>query len=222
MNWEESRALTPLKRDFLRRFFERNQAFFLTGGSALGIFYLEHRLSYDLDFFTTEPTTVNWHLLDNLIRGIAEESRAQCRTISASPDFHRFDLTRGADRELLDFVIERVPQVDVQKELFGIMRVDTLREIMLNKVCTLIGRTEIKDLVDLYFLRQRGWSVAEHLGDARKKEGGLDPAMISFLLADLRVERTPDYLLKPLEAHELNQFIRDLQQALAAMAFPES
>jgi hypothetical protein len=25
--------------------------FFLTGGSALVIFYLEHRLSYDLDFF---------------------------------------------------------------------------------------------------------------------------------------------------------------------------
>lgn len=39
MNWEESKALTPLKRDFLKAFFDRSQAFFLTGGSALGIFY---------------------------------------------------------------------------------------------------------------------------------------------------------------------------------------
>ena len=49
MNWEESKALTPLKRDFLKGFFDRGQSFFLTGGSALGIFYLQHRLSYDLD-----------------------------------------------------------------------------------------------------------------------------------------------------------------------------
>ena len=54
MNWEESKALTALKRDFLIAFFDRSQAFFLTGGSALGVFYLQHRRSYDLDFFTTE------------------------------------------------------------------------------------------------------------------------------------------------------------------------
>ena len=56
MNWEESKALTPLKRDFLRQFAGRNQAFYLTGGSALGIFYLEHRLSYDLDFFSLDAS----------------------------------------------------------------------------------------------------------------------------------------------------------------------
>ena len=43
MNWEKSKALTPLKRDFLKAFFEREHRFFLTGGSALGIFYLQHR-----------------------------------------------------------------------------------------------------------------------------------------------------------------------------------
>ncbi len=50
MNWEKSKALTTLKRDFLCAFFARNNSFFLTGGSALGIFYLQHRYSYDLDF----------------------------------------------------------------------------------------------------------------------------------------------------------------------------
>ena len=64
MNWEESKALTPLKRDFLKAFFDRSQAFFLTGGSALGIFYLQHRLSFDLDFFTTDEH-LQWHILDN-------------------------------------------------------------------------------------------------------------------------------------------------------------
>ena len=64
MNWEESKALTPLKRDFRVAFFEHGSSFFLTGGSALGLFYLDHRLSFDLDFFTTDDA-LDWHLLDN-------------------------------------------------------------------------------------------------------------------------------------------------------------
>ena len=34
MNWENSKAITALKRDFLKRFAARNRDFFLTGGSA--------------------------------------------------------------------------------------------------------------------------------------------------------------------------------------------
>jgi len=30
--------------------------------------------------------------------------------------------------------------------------VDTLHEILLNKICTLVSRCEVKDLLDLYFL----------------------------------------------------------------------
>ena len=54
MNWEDSKACTPLKRNFLRAWFSQEQRFFLTGGSALGLFYLDHRRSYDLDLFTSE------------------------------------------------------------------------------------------------------------------------------------------------------------------------
>lgn len=54
MNWEDSNACTPLKRDFLRLWFAEEQRFFLTGGSALALFYLDHRRSYDLDLFTSD------------------------------------------------------------------------------------------------------------------------------------------------------------------------
>ncbi len=220
MNWEESKALTPLKRDFLRRFAERNQTFYLTGGSALGIFYLEHRLSYDLDFFTLDADAINWHLLENQIIALASEISACCRTITASPEFHRFELTRGTEREILDFVIERAPQVDRQKEKFGNVCVDTLREIMVNKICALVGRCEVKDLVDLYFLRKRGLDVADHFATAQTKEGGLDPAMISFLLSQVKVDRVPDYLLQPLDLADFNRFIRKLQETMAKLAVP--
>jgi len=51
VKWEESSACTPLKRDFLRAWFTEDQRFFLAGGSALGLFHLHHRLSFDLDLF---------------------------------------------------------------------------------------------------------------------------------------------------------------------------
>lgn len=222
MNWENSKALTPLKREFLRPFFAQTEKFFLTGGSALGIFYLDHRRSYDLDFFTTDTESMAWHVLTNQLLGIAAGIGAQCRNLIASPEFQRFELTRGAEREILDFVIERVPQVDPQKASFDTIRVDTLREMIANKLCTLVGRTEVKDLIDLYFLWKQGHDILAHLPDAQRKEGGLDPAMISYLLAEVHVSAIPEYVLQPLSVAELNTFIRQLQQEFANRSFPST
>ena len=159
MNWEKSSALTALKRDFLRGFFARRQAFFLTGGSALGVFYLRHRLSYDMAFFTTDRD-VDWHALDNDVVDISRDIAARCEPITA-------------------------------------------------------------DLVDLYFLHKRGFTVSDHFADARKKEGGVDPATISFLLANVQIDRTPDYLLEAMDLADLKRFVDDLRDTLAAMSFPE-
>ncbi len=221
MNWEESKALTTLKRDFLKAFFERSQAFFLTGGSALGVFYLQHRLSYDLDFFTTDER-IEWHLLDNDVRSISGAIGAECEAITAAPAFRRYALKRGAVREILDFVVEMSPQIDAEKERFGKVRVDTLREIAVNKICTLVGRCELKDLVDLFFLSKRGFLVREHLDEARRKEGGLDPAMLSFILARTTVDQVPDYVLEALDLDDLRNFVRNLQREFAELAYPDT
>ncbi len=49
-------VLTQLQRRFLQAFFVREVGtrFFLTGGTALAAFYLHHRLSGDVDLFTTD------------------------------------------------------------------------------------------------------------------------------------------------------------------------
>ncbi len=220
MNWEESRALTPLKHDFLVPFFARMPQFFLTGGSALGIFYLEHRLSYDLDFFTTAEH-VDWHVLDNELLAIANQIEADCSSITVSPTFRRYELRRKDEREILDFVIEFTPQIDSEKQVIGGLHVDTLREITVNKICTLAGRSELKDIVDLYFLDQHGYHVADHFEEARQKEGGLDPAMMSYLLENLPIQEVPEYVLKSVDVDALRQFKECLRKLLAEMAFPE-
>ena len=69
---EHPRVLTPLQAEFLDVFFQQPVAhdFFLTGGTALAEFYLQHRYSQDLDLFTLSQETLD--LISAAIPGLAE------------------------------------------------------------------------------------------------------------------------------------------------------
>ena len=220
MKWEESKALTPLKRDFLHKFFEKETRFFLTGGSALGIFYLEHRCSYDLDLFTTDR--FDWVEVDGWIRWCASEIRATITILKDAPTFRRYQMRRADESEILDFVLDAGLQVDPEKNTFDRIRVDTLHEIVVNKVTTLIGRCEVKDLVDLYFLEAEGFKVENYMEEAALKDGGLDPAMVAILLGAVKINEMPDYLLKPLSVDALRDYIDKLRLRMAALAYPSN
>ncbi|NUO82117.1 nucleotidyl transferase AbiEii/AbiGii toxin family protein [candidate division KSB1 bacterium] len=45
--------LTTSQNSFLTEFFQLTQDFYLTGGTALSAYYLQHRYSEDLDLFTS-------------------------------------------------------------------------------------------------------------------------------------------------------------------------
>lgn len=220
MNWEDSNACTPLKRNFLLAWFAQEQRFFLTGGSALGLFYLDHRRSYDLDLFTSDE--VEGKEVQNLVQRTAAQIGADCAALRTAPDFHRFRLTRGEERELVDVVVDRAPQLDTQKARFGSIRVDTLREIIANKLTTLLSRTELKDVVDLYFLEQAGHDLLAAIPDAQNKDGGWEPAVVSMLLAGLRVTELPGWMIKELSLSDLETFLNRLRLAIANLALPEA
>jgi len=218
-SWEKSRALTPLKKDFLKEFFAIENRFFLTGGSALGIFYLDHRLSYDLDFFTMNKD-VDWKHLESNLHVVCRKIDSRMEPITKSPSFQRFQLTRNKEHEIIDFVIEWVEQINPQKNVIDGMQVDTLEEIGTNKICTLLGRAEIKDVIDLYFLSKNGFDIIAHIDMAMKKDGGLDSATLSYIISDIKIKELPDYLLKTVSLDELNTFLSKLKSGLADIAFP--
>ena len=218
-NWERSSALTPLKHDLLIALFRHTRDFFLTGGSALGIFYLDHRRSYDLDLFSVED--VDWHRLSNDIAVIGKEIGADIRQITASVTFRRYIAERAGEKETIDFVRELAPQICPVKNEFGEIRVDTLEEIAVNKWCALLGRSEIKDLVDLYFLSQRldVWALFDR---AHEKEGGVEPSILSHLVSQIPIAEIPDYLIAPLTIEALSDFVARIRQFLDQKSFPET
>lgn len=220
MTWENSNAVTPLKRDFLKAFFAREARFFLTGGSALGLFYLDHRFSYDVDLFS--PDRPDWLEIDGTMRQCTKDISAMLELRRDAPTFRRYQLLRDEEREVVDLVLDIDPQLDPEKLWIDRIRVDTLREIMVNKITTLIGRCEIKDLVDLYFLEQEGYRVEDYFKDASRKDGGLDAGMISLLLNSLEITEAPDYLIKPLSVEALRSFADDLKRRMALLAYPDA
>jgi predicted nucleotidyltransferase component of viral defense system len=182
MDSSPASALTQLQQDLLREFFAREQRFFLTGGGALAGFYLKHRATEDLDFFA--PPELD---LDDAAINL-REAAAACGALVESQrhahDFHRYLIRRGGESCLVDLVVDRAPMIVSEKVRLGQMRLDPLREIAANKICTLLGRAENKDLRDVRELLGLGFDLREAMRDAERKDGGVSAATLAFLLAD--------------------------------------
>lgn len=209
-------GLDNFQQEILVAFFARQRGFYLTGGAALAGFHLGHRTTLDLDLFTNED------LMDEGEQALLETARdldVGVERLRTSSDFRRFLLTRGSESLVVDLVRELAPQIDEEKiEIRGIP-VDSTREIMANKLCTLLSRAELRDLVDVRALEDEGLSVEEHLPLAAEKDAGLTAGQLAWVLSQIEIG---DDASPPggVSAIELRSFVEDLIRRLTAMAYP--
>ena len=144
--------------------------FYLAGGTALSLFYFQHRESYDLDFFAREFSRENARSVMKLVSGqagygselIGEESRRGFAAMMV------YALQIDKESALkIDFVQDFYPLMEPLKEINGI-KVLSISDIYFRKIlatCGTIpavsdsgrmifvgGRQEAKDFFDLYFL----------------------------------------------------------------------
>lgn len=189
---------------------------FLTGGGALAGFYFAHRDTEDLDFFA--PPGLDLAEPAHALAEAATACGAALTPIQAYADYRRVRIVRGEQDCIVDLVIDRAPMVETEKADFGAIRVDTLREIAANKICTLLSRCEIKDLVDLQALLDAGLDLDRAFTDAERKEAGADPATLAFVLSELSI--APAAILPGgVEPTKLLAFRDTLVPRLRALAF---
>jgi predicted nucleotidyltransferase len=200
--------LTPLQVDVLHRFFSRTDGFFLTGGAVLCGWELAHRTTDDLDLFTTSDEAML--LADATVRAVADDTSCSLRALTTAPDFRRYELHRGAESLILDVVRDRVPQLREKVVVDGV-RMDSVEEIFVNKICALVGRSELRDLVDLRALEEKGYRVEDYLELAQKKDGGATAATLAWLLSTLAVPPDLAAYAKGLEARMLAVAKRDAE-----------
>jgi len=208
--------LGQLQEDFLAAFFRREGRFFLTGGAALAGFHLAHRETHDLDLFVLED------VLDEGAAKVAEVARelgASAESILTSPDFRRLLIRRGNETVLIDLVRERIPQLVPRKPVIRGIRVDPPEEILANKLCALLARAEIRDLVDVRALESAGYAVEDAIRGASEKDAGLTPGQLSWVLGQIKLGVD---LIPPggVSRQELLEYLENLIDRLAHLAFP--
>ncbi len=210
-------GLSNLQNDFLREFFGRESRFYLTGGAALVGFYLGHRETNDLNLFTLENEIENGFVI---VRDAARNLGATVEAIQTAPDFRRLLIRRGDEAVVVDLAREYVFQLEAEKREIGGIRVDSPEEILANKLCALLSRSEIRDLVDVRELEKAGFSLENALFVAQRKDTGLTAAQLAWVLSQIKFG---DDLIPPgnVLAAELRDYLDDLIARLKRLAFPE-
>ena len=206
--------LTDLQRRFLQAFAAQSDAFFLTGGAVLAGWVLGHRPTDDLDLFTTDGNAMADS--DRFVRAAAAAIGAAVEPVQSQPDFRRYLIRGAAENMVVDVARDRAPQLRPKVDREGV-RTDSVEEIVANKICALVGRSEVRDLVDLYCLERAGYKVEDSLGDAMQKDGGVTPATVAWILSGLSV---PAELPEGVSPEGLREFLRGLEARMRRLAVP--
>ncbi len=209
--------LTPLQRELLQAFFEREQGFFLTGGAALAGFYLKHRETTDLDLFTESREALERG--SHALGAAADSLGATVRRRQLSPGFERYVVTRGNESVVVDLVWDRAPQAISEKRRVGVVRIDPIEEILANKLTTVLSRGEERDLVDLLLLERAGHKIESALPAAIAKDGGCTPATLAWVISEIRIGDAAN-LPGGVSPTELRSFLADLIPRLRRAALP--
>ena len=180
-------------------------------------FYFGHRETHDLDLFTLENEIENGF---RLVNQIAKELNASVESIQTSPDFRRLLVKRGNESIVVDLVREYVFQIELEKPVINGIRVNSPEEILANKLCALLSRSEIRDLVDVRQLENAGFSLENALQSAAKKDSGLTAAQLAWVLNQIKLG---DDLQPPgnVSVLELRDYLSILIDRLKRLALPQ-
>jgi predicted nucleotidyltransferase component of viral defense system len=186
---KDYRKLYQLQDKFLQWWPQLGLPFYLTGGTALGRYYLRHRYSEDLDFFVNADP----HFADYLSTIRKELSKSFQVSIAESlftSDFARFYIEDGSGYLKIEFVNEvNFRAGKPVKMYFGL--IDTPLNILSNKLSALISRDEPKDVFDIVNIAMNySFNWIEIFNDAKQKaiinEIDIEQRLIEFPVQTLQ------------------------------------
>ena len=123
--------------------------FYLTGGTALAEFYLKHRLSEDLDFFSEKE----FDSQAVFVFFKKNQKVLKIKKIDYQQSFNRnlFFLHLDSDIIKTEFTYFPFPRIETTVDKNG-MAIDSVLDIAVNKVFTIYQRARARDFIDLYFI----------------------------------------------------------------------
>ncbi|MDI6779386.1 MAG: nucleotidyl transferase AbiEii/AbiGii toxin family protein [Bacteroidota bacterium] len=206
---KEEKVLTLEQKEFLTLVSKEDylvKRFYLTGGTPLSAFYLFHRISEDLDFFSEKEI----HLPS--ISGFIGKVQKKLNLVKV--DYRRF---LGLHSFYLFFTKEKFLKIDfnyypfarIEKGLkYKNIAVDSLYDIAVNKVHTISMQARARDFIDIYFIiKEKGYDFKKLLLDAKAKfDWHIDPIQLGTQL--IQAAKLSDYprMLKEIEHRDWKEF----------------
>ncbi len=164
-------VISPLQKKVLDSFSKSSlkNKFYWTGGTLLSFFYLHHRRSNDLDFFSDKPFTYNQII--GFVRDLKKKLNLLYIEEKKIYDRREF-LLHDKQKLRIEFVYYPHPKIKKRKLWKGIF-VDSLDDIAANKLMSHFDRNDPKDLFDLYFLLTKKEYKVEKLIKLTEKKFGI-------------------------------------------------
>jgi hypothetical protein len=215
--------LLPLQRRILRVLAPLTPPWTLTGGGALAGVHLGHRTTRDLDLF--------WRSRPDLGHAPAE-AQARLRAdglgvdvLRTAPMFAELRVSDGADVCIVDLVAEPLPAIAAPRRVTvadAEILVDSTHEILVSKLTALLGRMELRDLVDVRALLKAGADLVAAVRDAPKKDAGFSAVTLAWVLHTFEVAPLARALGWSAEdVADLDVFRLQLIERLMQLARPE-
>jgi len=186
------------------KYFKSN--FYFTGGTALSAFYLQHRYSEDMDFFSEKEldNSLVFEFIDKLAKQYRFTFTSQFKEI-----VYIFNLAfKNGVNLKIDFGI--YPHKRVGKGIiFEGFNIDSLLDIAINKLVSINQRATVKDFVDLYFLLDMFsiWDLVE--GVKVKFRMKVEPYILAMDLSEAEKFIYMPRMIKPLTLDKLKKFFRE-------------
>lgn len=196
--------------------------FYLTGGTALSEFYLQHRLSEDIDLFT-EKEEVNQGVVEAFLKKSARRLKIKKIKLSQFLGLFSYQLIYQDGEELkVDF--NYYPFLRIDKGIkFKNLSVDSLEDIAANKVHTLFMKPRPRDYIDLFFLMTtQNYDLNHLILDAKAKfDWDIDRMNLAnqfIRVKELEFKDLPR-MLKPLDFKKMQEFFLKLAKSLEKEIF---
>ena len=188
----------------------------LGGGAALSGAWLAHRLSRDIDLFVHDRR-MHRDLVESM-SGIAESVGASIELVRDSGGHVRGRLETADGSLELDVVHEALPDLDAAASVESVL-IESEVDLRASKLTCILSRSEPRDLADLYFLERAGFPPEADLGNALRKDAGIDPGVLAWLLRTFPTEPLPK-MLQPLEPSELRAYRDALAERFRVLSLP--
>lgn len=196
-----------------------SEYFYLTGGTALSYFYLKHRKSNDLDFFTASEEII----LPFSFR-LEEALKSKKMDIQRQRGIRSFvELLVNKDNEttIIHLAQDTAFRLEQTREFpeYPQLKIDSLIDIATNKLLALFGRATLRDFIDVYFLvKEAKFTPQDLMTKSKIKDPGFDLYWLGVAIERINTfkEASSEMLLlvEPVDFKEMLVFFNQWRQKI--------